>query len=58
MSATVMETTDPAVGRPLEDSDEIRQIREAVRALCAGYPASTGGKRIGSGSTRRSSCGR
>lgn len=38
MSATVMETMEPAPGRPLEDPDEIRQIREAVRALCADFP--------------------
>ena len=33
-----METGAPAVSQPLEDADEIRQIREAVRALCADYP--------------------
>ena len=38
MVATAMEVIDPAAGQPLEDSDDIRQIREAVRALCADYP--------------------
>lgn len=41
MAATVteaMEAIEPAAGRPLEDSDDVRQIREAVRALCADYP--------------------
>ena len=38
MVATATEVIDPAAGQPLEDSDDIRQIREAVRALCADYP--------------------
>ena len=38
MAATAMDVIDPAAGRPLEDSDDIRQIRESVQALCADYP--------------------
>ena len=57
MVATAMEVIDPTAGQPLEDSDDIRQIRESVRPCAPTTRASTGARRTANGNTRPSSCG-